>query len=396
MRYPIIDGFRGFFLLFMMIIHVNDVVDTVIGKLNHHYLGWVEDAQGFVFISGLVVGLVYGGILLRKSYGAMQNAIWRRISTIYTHQAGLIAIFAAAGLAALVTQTPAGILGSYQGDPVAFVAASLMLVSASSHMGILPMYLYFMVLTPFALWALARGYGLPVLMVSALAWIFAQTGGLDVVETGAEAALASTGNPVRLGIFFNIFGWQALFFGGLYAGFLLAQGKLDLGWLQTPGAKVAALIGIAGIAGFALLDRLVYWDLISPEFTETMLTRANRQDFSPVHLINFVLDLYVVVWLLVAGRDCGAAWLVRLSAGMHWLFTRPALVFLGQHSLHVFSFHILWVYVLAVVFDAGPPSELMGTGLIVLSVALLYLPAWAHAQWMMWEKRQRVMMQPAE
>ncbi|MGL6043624.1 MAG: OpgC domain-containing protein, partial [Sandaracinobacteroides sp.] len=68
MRYPLLDGFRGFFLLFMTIIHANEILDTVAGKLNHHYFGWVEDAQGFVFISGFVVALVYGRALDRKGF----------------------------------------------------------------------------------------------------------------------------------------------------------------------------------------------------------------------------------------------------------------------------------------------------------------------------------------
>lgn len=64
-RLTVIDGFRGFFLLFMGVFHFNTVLDTVLGKVNHHNVGWVEDAQGFVFISGLVVGLVYGRKHLR-------------------------------------------------------------------------------------------------------------------------------------------------------------------------------------------------------------------------------------------------------------------------------------------------------------------------------------------
>ena len=59
MRLAILDGFRGFFLLFMMIAHANAYLGAPLGKFNHHYFGWVEDAQGFVFISGLVVALVY-------------------------------------------------------------------------------------------------------------------------------------------------------------------------------------------------------------------------------------------------------------------------------------------------------------------------------------------------
>ena len=65
-RLRTIDGFRGFFLLFMGIVHFNGVTDVVLGKLNHHRFGWVQDAQGFVFISGLVVGLVYGKKYLRN------------------------------------------------------------------------------------------------------------------------------------------------------------------------------------------------------------------------------------------------------------------------------------------------------------------------------------------
>lgn len=39
MRILIIDGFRGFFLFFMMIVHANMLLKAVAGKLNHHYFG---------------------------------------------------------------------------------------------------------------------------------------------------------------------------------------------------------------------------------------------------------------------------------------------------------------------------------------------------------------------
>jgi hypothetical protein len=63
LRLTVIDGFRGMFLVFMVIIHANGILKTTFGKLNHHYFGWVEDAQGFVFMSGLVVGLGSGLVL---------------------------------------------------------------------------------------------------------------------------------------------------------------------------------------------------------------------------------------------------------------------------------------------------------------------------------------------
>lgn len=50
MRFQIIDGFRGFFLFNMMVVHFNNYLNGRLPKLNHHFFGFVEDAQGFVFL----------------------------------------------------------------------------------------------------------------------------------------------------------------------------------------------------------------------------------------------------------------------------------------------------------------------------------------------------------
>ena len=128
MRYPILDGFRGFFLLFMMIIHSNEVLRTVIGKLNHHYFGFVQDAQGFVFISGLVVALVYGKSYDRGGFKACVKNTYRRVRTIYTYQAILIIGMLAVALA-FPSLSRAGPLAPYFVEPVWFTLSSLTLTS---------------------------------------------------------------------------------------------------------------------------------------------------------------------------------------------------------------------------------------------------------------------------
>lgn len=65
---------------------------------------------------------------------------------------------------------------------------------------------------------------------------------------------------------------------------------------------------------------------------------------------------------------------------LNWFVTLRPLVFLGQHSLHVFSAHILLVYVLAAIYQKGPPSEFVGTLLIFLCVGLLFVVAWLHTK----------------
>jgi hypothetical protein len=380
MRYPIIDGFRGFFLIFMMVIHLNIELDTLLGRLNHHYLGWVEDAQGFVFISGFVVGLVYGGLLLRRSANVMRDAIWARIRTIWGHQAALVLLFLLGAFVLSALGIAASVLRPYQSDPVAFTTASLLLVSGSKHMGILPMYIWFMAITPLVLRLFVSGHSASVLVSSVLCWMFAQTGLLDQVTQQVQKALAAGGYPIKIGIFFNIFGWQVLFFGGLWLGFRTAQGRLDLSFLKDRSWTAAAVVAMVGVVAFALLDRLIYWQLISDEFSRRFLLTASRQDFSPVHLINFGLDLFLMTWLLVAGRESGVWVFSWMSGIVRWIFTRPALVFLGQHSLHVFSFHLAVVYAIAVIFDGSPPGEVTGTIVLLLATLSLWLPAYLHAR----------------
>jgi hypothetical protein len=132
-RLTIIDGFRGFFLLFMGVHHFNTILGTTLGMLNHHRLGWVEDAQGFVFISGLVVGVVYGRKFMRRP-DAIYAPILARVKTIYMHQAALILILLAAAL--YLGPEAARQFRPYVEDPTTFSAASLMLLTASSNMGI--------------------------------------------------------------------------------------------------------------------------------------------------------------------------------------------------------------------------------------------------------------------
>ena len=143
MRLAILDGFRGFFLLFMMIAHANAYLDAPLGRVNHHYFGWVEDAQGFVFISGLVVALVYARRLLRKGEAAMREGIGARIRKIYTYHAALILVFLAWALLLPLVGIEAEILAQQAEEPFLFTLASLFLVTGTLHMGILPMYIFF-------------------------------------------------------------------------------------------------------------------------------------------------------------------------------------------------------------------------------------------------------------
>ena len=376
-----IDGFRGVFLIFMLIIHANEILKTTFGKLNHHYFGWVEDAQGFVFMSGLVVGLVYGGRYLRHGYEMMQKAIWARIRTIYSHQVFLILLFLI--IALIYVQfgaTPPNVLRGYEKEPIIFPILSAFLVTGSAHMGILPMYIFFMMITPFALRLLntQRYMIYSVLVIGA--WAIAQTRVSDQLITVLEQRFADVGHQINLGIFFNVLGWQSLFFGGLLIGFLMASQRLNTNFLQREEMRVVFFLCVGLFFFFGIYDRIVFDDWFGRAFSEMIKTETDRGNFSTIYPITFLIDLLIVVWLMGPGLG-DKNYMIRGTAQLiQKVVTIRPLVFLGQHSLHVFSAHILIVYLLATLYQDKPPNELIGIFLIMLCVGGLYLVAWLHAK----------------
>ena len=55
-RFDLIDGMRGYFLVFMLINHLVFAGGFWLVEINHRQFAFVEDAQGFVFLSGLLIG----------------------------------------------------------------------------------------------------------------------------------------------------------------------------------------------------------------------------------------------------------------------------------------------------------------------------------------------------
>lgn len=374
-----IDGFRGFFLLFMGVVHFNYVTHSILGKLNHHRFGWVQDAQGFVFISGLVVGLVYGKKYLRApTVRDISRPVLARVRTIYTHQACLIGILLVVAL--VLGQMAPPELQSYVEEPVAFTLSSLMLVTASPQMGILPMYIFYLLVTPFAFSLLGRGYVVPFFMAVTLSWLFAQTGLVEFGLQELSRLLSGIGIDLNFKIGFEAFAWQLFFFVGFYFGFQMARGTLDLEWMKHDQARVAFIMSVVAIVLLGLFFRLVQDGWFGEAYSEIYKQRDDRGLVTFIYPIAYAIDLFTVVWMLRVGVDDRSRLIRGPSRALAWLFSRKALVMLGQHSLHVFSWHILVYYLLAVVVPPLDLSHFARSVILVVAVASLYIAAFGHAR----------------
>jgi len=167
---------------------------------------------------------------------------------------------------------------------------------------------------------------------------------------------------------FNPFAWQFVFFSGLYFG----HKHLYRGRGMTPNHRgLIALCTVLCVLGLTMRWQLLPW----PAAFQQDGWLATRRDYGAAYLINFLAFAYLVY--------CLATHVPRL---FQW---RP-LAFLGQHSIQVFSFHIVAVYFLrAELARIAPSGGLARDAFGIALVAALFIPAWCHAQWQRRRGRQR-------
>lgn len=378
MRISIIDGFRGFFLINMTIVHLNYMFDSLTFKFNHHKLGWVEDAQGFVLLSGFVIGLVFGKSIIKNDYNKTKLKILSRARTLFIYNSILILFIT---FLVLIFPTRGDELDSSWGNnPFIYSIISLLLINGPKYIDILPMYIVFMTITPFVLYCLHRGLYIEVLATSFAVWVFAQTGLVDTFLHYISTLSGLSSVNIELGMPFNRLGWQILYFFGLAAGMKMAEGKLDLSFLHGDLGYRLFLLCVALIAVFLAtrIEAILYSAEMEGELSTTIAILYERSALSPLRLLNFVVDVYAVCWLLIAGQR--VAWTRPfsrlLSAVMNW----PPLVYLGKHSLQIYAFHVFIYYVAAFfLYDLfGEMGEIGRATIILTCVLSLYIPALLH------------------
>src|SRR4051794_13575904 len=89
-----LDLLRGFAALMMVIDHVGGK-DSWLYAISGGDRFFVSAAEGFVFISGLVMGIVYAGVLARQGVRAAFRKGMKRVATLYGLTVGLSLAFAA-------------------------------------------------------------------------------------------------------------------------------------------------------------------------------------------------------------------------------------------------------------------------------------------------------------
>ncbi len=376
-RLEILDGMRGYFLVFMVLNHLTFAGGYLLVKFNHGELGYVQDAQGFVFLSGLLVGMVYARRMLRDGYAAGAAKVRKRAFEIYRYAVACLAIVFLLGfvLSASSTYWEPWLWDLADHNPF-YALASLLLLYQPTYMDILPQYIVYMLVSPPLIWLCVTGRWMWVAALSAFLWAAVQLGLHFPVAGGIRALLDEVHEGEMFRTAFNVLAWQAVFMSGLVLGALTATGRVD--WEKVMNPKRTALVWLA----FALV--LVFmgfrfgftFKLLPEPMMERFRSLDNRTEFSFVYLVNFMATGYLVAWMVMAGSLADNRIVRALGNGLRWIFSLSFLRLIGRHSLQVYAWHVIVIYLLkGFEHHYGPFSEWTKTAIALSAIASLAVPA---------------------
>lgn len=349
-----LDALRGLMLLLMTLTHMPTGFSPVLSQP----FGFVSAAEGFVLISAVLAGRVYGHRFERQGFGALRSSLWQRVRLLYLcHLALLVLAFTLIAWLGVVRHQGGvtGLLEFFFIDRAAAVPAALALLYNPPLLDVLPLYIVLMAVSP---WLIAHGrrHGWRgLLCVSVLLWLAEQWG----LGAWLHAVAQGFGWPVPykdMGAF-HLFAWQLLWVAGLWLGSRRGPWPAIRWWVWSPALVLA-------------LTALVWRHMVGQDpmpGVPAVTALFDKWSLGPLRLLN----LAVLVGLLLA------------SAPLWRSLPRPApLELLGRQSLPVFCAHIVIALFTLAFFGSVEVLRPWSTDVALLGAAFAGLFAVALiAQW---------------
>ena len=362
-RLPELDALRGLMLVGIVLTHL----PTRASHYANQMLGFISWAEGFVLISALLSGRVYGNVLRQRPLRALVKQLGLRSAKLYGYHMALLGVaFTIIAAIAVQTQEPAllGLLDFYLAHRALAAVSAALLLYCPPLLDILPMYIVFLLLTPLLL-AAGRRWGWKfVLLPSALLWFAAQFGLRGFVY---EFLVRHAGFPIplqNLGAF-NLAAWQFLWVFGLWVG---AGGSAHLmKWFRSRWA--VGFSALAAVTFFVLRYQLISYFVTHPIDQGWTWVLFDKWQLGVLRLLNFA----VLAVLFVALRPCIAKPLARTP-----------LVLLGKHSLEVFCVHVLFCFAALSLIGSGTGAPVVyQIAILLIALAGMYAVAYL----LSWRKR---------
>ena len=341
-RFLILDSLRGLMLVILAFDHYGGFVRNI----TYEPLGFVSAAEGFIFLAGLMLGIIYVKKMAESPRLIVQKLLSRTFKIYLTYVSVLLTFLVVLQLSpnyAVSWQTllPAGFTNDLE-----TTVGALLVVYQTRYVGILALYIVLFLFAPLYLWLFAKGYTKALLIASVLFYLAQPFWGDTLFRQVFPYAS------------YNFFTWNILFVLGIYFGYSYKNGTLNLSFRP----RYLVPIIVLSVSIFVLRE-MMRFDLLGSYARDIKVAFALPY-LSPLRL----LDFFFLSYLLVGLAQLKPQWL-RNS----WF------AFLGQHSLYVFAFHAVVLYLVWPVIG-GLNRELESC----VFVASLTVPAWLHLRWQQW------------
>ena len=329
-----IDLLRGFAVFVMVVNHFGGASWLYYITGNNTF--FVSGAEAFVFISGLVVGMVYGGIALKQGLRIAQKKSVERAWTLY--KLTLVLTFALSIVSCFYHLPWANTF--YIDNPLVFVVHVLLLRETFYLSDVMMLYTFLMLASAGALWLLVKGHTRWLLMCSIGVWASYQLFGLQLPWT-------IEGNTT-----FNLAAWQLLFFVGMIIGYHRDTFTQALKLLpRLPYMVLSA----------ALMMMLVQAYNIEGAWSNAMFLKsavAPGRLFASLIVFQFAYLMATMAWKPIVNA-------------LGWL-----LIPLGQNALYAYTLHVALIGVFHVMMQYLPIDVMMmgtlNTALQIITVLIIW------------------------
>lgn len=358
-----IDELRGLFLVVMALNHDGGPLS----RLTHESFGFVSAAEGFIFLSGLAIGWAHA-VPASPSASSFSQRAFQKARCIYLYH--LVSILFVMILVRLFPLEAAEsrwsdrLLIVYE-QPLSAILLGITLLYRPKFFDILPMYILLILAVPFLIRRYQAGKSTALLLVSSSLWAFSQTG-MNEDFNAQFLRVAET----DLG-YFDFFAWQFLFILGTWLGF---NGRTPSAARLLNGAALLPVVLTLTLLLFLTRHQPAPFDSVFPF---SLQDATEKSHLGWLRLMNVLLIAYLIARLL---QTCPHLFRCR------WL------AFLGEHSLPVFTYHVLVLYLLE--FFVREPIAQYRAGPVILSalfILSLAFPASVHRYY----KQRTTRRQPA-
>jgi hypothetical protein len=320
-----LDLFRGIGLWMIFLDHIPH---DVVAWLTLRNYGFSDAAEFFVFISGYLVGFIYGPIVAGGLFLAAVKRLWRRAAEMYVAHIMLFLLFTAQ-----IARTARRFdnpmyehefnVFNFLAHPDELIGQAILLKYKPVNLDVLPLYITLVFFAPFMVWCLVRRPNL-TLLASVV---------LYILSRWFDWNLASY--PPGATWYFNPFCWQLMFVFAAWCGI----GQIDkvARWVWSKPVMGLAAAWLAFAFLIVMTWHVHALETLIPKWMIKAIYPIDKTDLDMLRFTHF-LALATLVTHFVP----------RHWKALHTRWLRPVIL-CGQHSLPIFclgvflSFSAHWI-----------------------------------------------------